>query len=117
MGATPLSPIVIVGAHSSPYSRKMRAVLRYRHIPHDWVVRGSRWDDTPASTVAVVPKLAWRDGKGGYAAVMVDSLTCSRPSLKPTFSCWPLSVPAEPAFSASPAETLPATTWSSPWQR
>ena len=73
MAATPLSPIVIVGAHSSPYSRKMRAVLRYRHIPHDWVVRGSRWDDTPQSTVAVIPKLAWRDGEGGYAEVMVDS--------------------------------------------
>ena len=71
--ATSLSPIVIAGAHSSPYSRKMRAVLRYRQIPHDWVLRGSRWDDLPEPPVRVIPILAWPDGAGGYQELMVDS--------------------------------------------
>ena len=66
-------PLVIVGAHSSPYSRKMRAVLRFRRIPHEWVVRGSRWDDVPDAPVSVIPVLAWRDETGAYTDVMVDS--------------------------------------------
>jgi len=66
-------PIVIGGAFSSPYSLKMRAVLRYRHIPHRWVLRNSRWDDLPAPPVPVIPVLAWPDGAGGYRDVMVDS--------------------------------------------
>ena len=65
--------LVILGAHSSPYSRKMRAVLRYRHIPHDWIVRGSPHDDLPPAPVPVIPVLGWRDGAGGYREVMVDS--------------------------------------------
>ncbi|NNE72216.1 MAG: glutathione S-transferase family protein [Acidimicrobiales bacterium] len=65
--------IVIGGAFSSPYSLKMRAVLRYRHIPFRWVLRNSRWDDIPAAPVPVIPVLAWPDGAGGYADVMVDS--------------------------------------------
>ncbi len=69
----PTSPLVIRGAHSSPYSRKMRSVLRYRQIPHDWVVRGSRWDDLPEPPVPVIPILAWPDAEGGYSEVMVDS--------------------------------------------
>ena len=64
--------LVIRGAHSSPYSRKMRAVLRYRHIPHDWVVRGSRFDDMPEADVPVIPVLGWRDGDG-WRDVMADS--------------------------------------------
>lgn len=65
--------IVIGGAFSSPYSLKMRAVLRYRHIPHRWVLRNSRWDDLPEPPVPVIPVLAWPDGEGGYSDVMVDS--------------------------------------------
>jgi glutathione S-transferase len=69
----PTDPIVIGGAYSSPYSLKMRAVLRYRHIPHRWVLRNSKWDDLPQPPVPVIPVLAWPDGSGGYADVMVDS--------------------------------------------
>lgn len=69
----PAGPIVIGGAHSSPYSLKMRAVLRYRHIPHRWVLRNSQWDDLPKPPVPVIPVLAWPDGEGGYRDVMVDS--------------------------------------------
>ncbi|MEM7139988.1 MAG: glutathione S-transferase C-terminal domain-containing protein [Actinomycetota bacterium] len=65
--------IVIGGAFSSPYSLKMRGVLRYRRIPHRWVLRNSRWDDLPTPPVPVIPVLAWPDGDGGYRDVMVDS--------------------------------------------
>jgi glutathione S-transferase len=66
-------PIVISGAHSSPYSRKMRSVLRYRQIPHRWVVRGSRWDDLPKAPVPIIPVLAFPDDAGNHGEVMVDS--------------------------------------------
>ena len=39
-----MNDVTLVGAYASPYSRKMRAVLRYRRIPFRWVPRGSRED-------------------------------------------------------------------------
>jgi hypothetical protein len=64
--------LVLCGTHSSPYSRKMRAVLRYRRIPHDWVIRGSRWDDLPDPPVPLIPILAWRGDDGEYRSQHVD---------------------------------------------
>jgi glutathione S-transferase len=64
--------IRLVGAYASPYSRKMRAVLRYRRIPFVWGLRGSREDvGLPPVPVALIPVLAWTDAEGDHA--MVDS--------------------------------------------
>ena len=56
----------------SPYSMKMRAVLRYRRIPYRWVLRGSEWDDLPEASVPVIPVLGIH-GDDGSVEVMVDS--------------------------------------------
>lgn len=66
-------PITIGGAFSSPYSLKMRAVLRYRHIPFRWVLRNSRWDDLPDVPVKIIPVLAFPDPDGRHGETMVDS--------------------------------------------
>lgn len=67
-------PIKIVGVFASPYSRKMRAVLRYRHIPFAWVPQDS--PDAvalPKPDVPVIPVLAFPDAGGAYTEVMTDS--------------------------------------------
>ncbi|MEY4339156.1 MAG: hypothetical protein RLZ14_1006 [Actinomycetota bacterium] len=67
-------PIKLAGAYGSPYSLKMRAVMRYRHIPFTWVLRGSRWDvDFPSVPVALIPALAFPDADGNYTEAMIDS--------------------------------------------
>ncbi len=66
--------MTLVGAYGSPYSIKMRAVLRYRHIPYRWVVRNSSQDrDFPDPQVPIIPMLVFHDDEGGYSESMVDS--------------------------------------------
>ena len=67
-------PIVLAGQYWSPYTRKMRAVLRYRQIPFRWVLRDSKWDDLPKAPVPIIPVIAYPDESGdGYSDVTVDS--------------------------------------------
>jgi len=67
-------PIVLAGQYVSPYTRKMRAVLRYRRIPFRWMLRNSKWDDLPAPPVAIIPVIAYPNAAGdGYDDVTVDS--------------------------------------------
>lgn len=73
-------PLVLAGGYQSPYTRKMRAVLRYRQIPFQWMLRGSKWDDLPDVPVQIIPVIffpdsadADRSDRGRSGEAMVDS--------------------------------------------
>ena len=68
------APLRLVGGHGSPYSRKMRAVLRYRRIPFRWIHRGSAQDvGTPEVPVALIPILVFPGEGGAGDQAMIDS--------------------------------------------
>ncbi len=49
-------PLRIAGVVGSPYSRKMRALLRYRQIPHRWLTFRSReHSELPAPPLPLIP--------------------------------------------------------------
>lgn len=67
-------PLRILGAPGSPYSRKLRAVLRFRRIPHRWVVRHSPDDrDVPPVPVPIIPVLVFPGRAGEPETAAVDT--------------------------------------------
>ncbi len=69
-----MKPLKLVGGYGSPYSRKMRAVLRFRRIPFSWIMRGSREDvGIPAVPVALIPVLVFPGEDGKPDQAMIDS--------------------------------------------
>jgi glutathione S-transferase len=67
-------PLRIVGAPGSPYSRKLRAVLRYRRIPHQWILNFSRESrGLPQPRVALLPVLIFPDADGNPREAATDS--------------------------------------------
>jgi glutathione S-transferase len=66
-------PLKLGGAYGSPYTLKMRAVLRYRRIPFTWVLRDSKWDDLPPVPVRLIPVIAFADEQGIYGEAQIDS--------------------------------------------
>jgi glutathione S-transferase len=66
-------PLRIVGMPGSPYSRKLRAVLRYRRIPHAWVTAGSpEHRELPRPRVELLPQLVL-PGPDGTPVAETDS--------------------------------------------
>lgn len=63
------TPIPIIGMPGSPYSRKLRAVLRYRRIPHAWLTFGSPEQRTmPRARVEIMPQLVLPEPDGTLVA-------------------------------------------------
>jgi glutathione S-transferase len=93
-----MTPLKLVGGFGSPYSRKMRAVLRYRRILFTWIVRGSREDvGIPEVPVALIPVLVF-PGEGGRAdEAMIDSTFQIR-RLEKMFAARSI-VPPDPALA------------------
>jgi glutathione S-transferase len=59
----------IVGAPGSPYSRKLRAVLRYRRIPFAWINHGSpETRGLPQARVQLLPQLILPAADGTFTA-------------------------------------------------
>jgi glutathione S-transferase len=88
------SPLHIVGAPGSPYSRKLRAVLRYRRIPHVWVQRGSREARAlPRPRVELLPQLVLPGSQ--------EALTDSSPLIRRLESLTPERsvIPDDPALA------------------
>src|SRR5208337_3202982 len=75
VGALEMTPLKLVGGFGSPYSRKMRAVMRFRRIPFTWIMRGSAEDvDIPSVPVALISVLVF-PGEGGRADEAMIDLT------------------------------------------
>ncbi len=69
-----ITSLKLVGAFGSPYSRKMRAVLRFRRIPFRWIMRGSSEDvGIPEVPVALIPVIVFPGENGRADEAMIDS--------------------------------------------
>ena len=62
----PLStPLKMMGAPGSPYTRKMRSLLRYRHVPYRLIIQGSpEHQALPAPKVPLLPTFYLPDDTG-----------------------------------------------------
>jgi glutathione S-transferase len=67
------TPLQMMGAPGSPYTRKMRALLRYRQIPYRLIFNGSpEHQALPAPKVALLPTF-YLPGEDGQVAAVTDS--------------------------------------------
>jgi glutathione S-transferase len=88
----------MVGAVGSPYSRKLRAVLRYRRIPHAWIHQGSvEAAGLPRPRVQLLPQLILDDGHGN-AVARTDTTPLIR-ELERRFPSGRAVIPSDPAMA------------------
>jgi glutathione S-transferase len=67
--------IKLIGAPQSPYSRKMRAALRYRQIPYQWIRQGSEASQghPPIKLASMIPVLWFAHTDAEKDTAMLDS--------------------------------------------
>jgi len=57
----------LIGANGSPYSMKMRSILRYRHLSHNWIMRTTRNDALSEGVrPALIPILRFPKDKSAH---------------------------------------------------
>ena len=67
------TPLEMMGAPGSPYTRKMLALMRYRQIPYRLLISGSSESDAmPKAKVGLLPTFYFEDDHGELRAT-VDS--------------------------------------------
>jgi glutathione S-transferase len=67
---TPSTPLEMLGAPGSPYTRKMRAVLRYRRIPYHFIQQNSpEAAERPKAKVPLLPTFFLPNESGEIVAV------------------------------------------------
>ncbi|MEO0784305.1 MAG: glutathione S-transferase [Pseudomonadota bacterium] len=66
--------LILVGSGSSPYTRKLRAALRYRRLPYRFVIIGSKEAEAlPKRPLPLVPYLVVPGGEGEPPVAMSDT--------------------------------------------
>ena len=98
----------LIGSTASPYALKLRAILRYRRIPHDWVIMTKQLRQQTAHLKPnLIPVLQYPDGsfrgetttlaydlEGAPQTVALISPTTRRsPSSAICWRTWPTSGP------------------------
>jgi len=72
------TPLTLMGAPGSPYTRKMRSLLRYRHIPYRVIAQGSaEHAKLPAPKVALLPTFYLPNAEG-----KIEAATDSTPLIR-----------------------------------
>eukprot|EP01041_Mallomonas_annulata_P032930 gene32930-55487_t len=61
--------IALSGVPASPYTRKMLAVLRYRHIPYRLIIGSHGLQSLPQAKVSLLPTFYLPDAEGALQAV------------------------------------------------
>ena len=87
----------IIGAPGSPYSRKLRAVLRYRRIPYAWINQGSpETRGLPQPRVQLLPQLLLPGPDGS-----LEARTDSTPLIRELEQRYPgrSAIPPDPALA------------------
>ena len=90
------APYILYGFNPSPYSVKMRAILRYRRIPFIWRATGNPRDVAVAAGLPpVIPVLQFPDGRlMNDSTPLAHALEREHPgerSTFPTIRCRPIS--------------------------
>jgi len=70
-----MTELRLVGSSVSPYTRKVRALLRYRRIPYQFVRVGGRESEAlPPAPLPLIPYVVLPDQSGELTEVMAESI-------------------------------------------